>query len=308
MGVGESGQGERGIALPRSWSSMRELRVARGLSQARLAQLSGVSERTVRAIEADAVTRPQHESLRRIAAVLAYGDHHRDRLVAHWTGSDNFRTHDELGVPASEELRRRVVRRLPEEGGMLASSLTDVTIGPDRLPLRCSYTDVHDAMRPDGSPVLWKLSGKLPFDVTTIRYTVRTGGVIDDFFVHDGVVALAIRPDPALAHGGPFVVQYEADFSDALVVDGRPETEWMFGSTTPMRTRTLIVRFGDQPPARLWSVQGSTARTIERMGRVETSRDGSAQVTHHDVVGIFGLQWEWGDDASPERQKPRQES
>jgi transcriptional regulator with XRE-family HTH domain len=287
---------------------MRELRLARGLSQARLAQLSGVSERTVRAIEADTVTRQQHESLRRIATVLAYGDHHRDRLVARWTGADGFRTHDELGVPASEELRRRVVRRLPDEGGMLASSLTDVTIGPDRLPLRCSYTDVHEAMHPDGSPVLWKLSGKLPFDVTTIRYTVRTGGVIDDFSVHDGVVALAIRPEPALAHSGPFVVQYDADFSDALVVDGRPETEWMFGATTPMRTRILILRFDGPVPQRLWSVRGSTARTAERTGPVTVSPDGTAQVTLHDFVGVFGIQWEWGDDPDGERQKSRQES
>src|SRR5690242_11490067 len=81
---------------------MKELRQARGLSQARLAKLSGVSERTVRAIELGGVERPQHESLRRIAAVLAYGDSHAQRLVERWTGSTMQRTPQQIGVPGWE--------------------------------------------------------------------------------------------------------------------------------------------------------------------------------------------------------------
>ena len=291
------GEHGRGVALPRDWSSMRELRQARGFSQTRVAELSGVSERTVRAIEAGTVGRPQHESLRRIAAVLAYGASHQMRLVERWTGSSTERTHDDLGVPDWEVIARRIGRRRPGDGGRITSVLFDATIGPDRVPLRCRYTHIHEAMGASGSPVLWKLIGAAQFDTSSsVRFEVTTGGVLDDFFVHGDVVAVAIRPDPAMAQRGPFVLEYSVDFSETERLDGAVDNEWMYGATTPMQTASVVVRFTGETPARIWPVQGATAATAERGAPLSLAADGSAQLCLHDLVGVYGIQWQWGDE------------
>ncbi|WP_140743004.1 helix-turn-helix transcriptional regulator [Pedococcus bigeumensis] len=292
------GEHGRGIALPRDWSSMRELRQARGMSQTRLAQLSGVSERTVRAIEGGAVSRPQHESLSRIAAVLAHGASHQTRLVERWTGSSTERTHDDLGVPDWEVIARRIGRRRPGDGGRITSALLDITTGPDRVPLECRYTHIHEAMGASGSPVLWKLVGSAPFDASSVRFEVRTGGVLDDFFVHGDVVGVAIRPDPAMAQRGPFVLEYSVDFRGAERLGGAVDDECMYGANTPLQTASVVVRFTGERPARIWPVQGATAATAERGAPLSVAADGSAQLCLQDFVGVFGVKWQWGDETS----------
>jgi transcriptional regulator with XRE-family HTH domain len=120
---------------------MRDLRQVRGMSQARLAELSGVSERTVRALEGGTVGRPQHESLRRIAAVPAYGEGHGQRLVQQWTGTSSERTSQEIGVPEWESLYRRLSFRRPADGGQVSSLMGTVTVGADRMPMRSVQGD-----------------------------------------------------------------------------------------------------------------------------------------------------------------------
>jgi hypothetical protein len=92
-----------------------------------------------------------------------------------------------------------------------------------------------------------------------------TGGVIDDFFVHGDVAALAIRPDPAIAQKGSFVLEYSTDYSSAVRIDRPPDQEWMYGTLWPLRLATTIVQFTGRPPERLWSVQGQTAASAERV-------------------------------------------
>jgi DNA-binding SARP family transcriptional activator/tetratricopeptide (TPR) repeat protein/DNA-binding XRE family transcriptional regulator len=60
-----SGRDNQGVSGP-----VRELRIRAGLTQQELAERSGVSVRTVRALENGAVAQPQATSLRRLAAVL----------------------------------------------------------------------------------------------------------------------------------------------------------------------------------------------------------------------------------------------
>jgi transcriptional regulator with XRE-family HTH domain len=271
---------------------MRELRQARGLSQSRLAELAGVSERTVRAIERGAVERPQHESLRRIAAVLAYGESHAHRLVERWTGAIARRTPQQIGLPGWESLYQRIRARTPEDGAQISTSVSKATLHRDGTPLVTSQLHVHEAMSPSGPPVLWKLISGMPFDIATARFEVSAGGVIDDFFVHGDVAALAIRPDPAIAGTGAFAVEYTTDYRQATRIDRPAEREWMYGATSPLRVAVLVVRFADQPPAKVWRVQGDTAATAERVGRVEIGADGSVQVCLHDFVGVYGLQWD----------------
>lgn len=275
---------------------MRELRRARGLSQTRLAELSGVSERTVRAIEGGTVGRPQHESLRRIAGVLAYGEGHGQRLVQQWTGTSAERTPEEIGVPDWESLYRRMRFRSPEDGGQWTSLLIHYTIGPDRMLLRSSIMQVREPMSATGPPVIWTLEGGSSFDISTVRFEVTTGGVIDDFFVHGDVAALAIRPDPAIAQRGPFVLEYSTDYSKAVRIDRPPDQELMFGTLWPLRLATTIVRFTGRPPELLWAVQGETAASAERVARLQVAPDGSAQICLHDFIGVFGIEWEWGDE------------
>ena len=289
------GERERGIALPRDWSSMRGLRQARGMSQTRLAELSGVSERTVRAIEGGAVGRPQHESLRRIAAVLAYGEGHGLRLVQEWTGTSSERSPEQIGVPDWETLYRRMSFRRPEDGGQVSSLMGTLSVGPDRMPMRRSTVEVREPMSATGPPVIWSVASESSFDVSTVRIEVTTGGVIDDFFVHGDLAALAIRPDPAIAHRGPFVLESAKDYSNAVRLDRPPDQEMMYGTTWPLRLATAIVRFTGQPPERLWSVQGDTAASAERKERLQTGRDGRVQLCLHDVIGVYGIQWEWDE-------------
>jgi transcriptional regulator with XRE-family HTH domain len=290
----------KGVSLPRDWSSMRELRLARGLSQTRLAELSGVSERTVRAFEAGTVSRPQHESLRRIAAVLAYGESHQRRLVERWTGNNPHITPDVLRMPDWEVIHRRIGVRQPGDGGQVSTVLCDLTIGADRLPQHVRWTYVHEQMGASGSPVLWKMNSGMPVDLSGVRFEVLTGGVLDDFFVHDDIAALAIRPDPLLARKGPFVVEYAVDLSGAVPVDGAVEREWMHGGMSPLQVAAMVVRFTDEAPPRVWSVTGRSATATERRGQVQVGRDGVAQVCFHDLVGVFGLQWEWDDETPAE--------
>ena len=284
-----------GVSLPRDWSSMRALRRARGLSQNRLAELSGVSERTVRAIEGGTVGRPQHESLRRIAAVLAYGDTHRARLVERWTGSSPELTPDVLGIPDWEVLYQRIPMRRPGDGGQLWTVLSEVTIGANRLPQRARHVHAHEQMNESGSPVLWKLISGLPVDLSGVRFEVLTGGVLDDFFVQGDMVALAVRPDPVMARKGPFLVEFSVDFSQAEPVDSDVEREWMYGTRSPLQLAAMVVRFSGEVPERVWSMRGSSATTGERLGRLEVAPDGSAQVCFQNLTGVYGIQWEWGD-------------
>ncbi|WP_457254691.1 helix-turn-helix domain-containing protein [Pedococcus sp. P5_B7] len=296
------GDRERGIALPRDWSSIRELRQARGISQSRLAEQSGVSERTVRAIEGGAVGRPQHESLRRIATVLAYGETHRARLVERWTGSAAQITPDAIGIPDWEVLYRRMGTRTPQDGGQMSTAICHLTVGANRLPQLLRYVHAHEPMSASGPPVVWKLTSGLPFDLSTVRFEVVTGGVLDDFFVHGDMAALAIRPDPRQAQTGPFVVEYSVDFSGVEPVGDVVEREWMFASTSPLQLGAMIVRFMGRVPERLWSMRGTSATTAERQGRIQVDPDGSVQVCFQDLVGVFGMQWEWGDETPAERQ------
>ncbi|WP_200961266.1 helix-turn-helix domain-containing protein [Phycicoccus sp. Soil802] len=296
------GERERGVSLPRDWSSIRELRQARGLSQSRLAELSGVSERTVRAIEGGAVGRPQHESLRRLATVLAYGDTHRARLVERWTGGTAHLTPDGLGIPDWEVLYRRMGTRTPADGGQMSTVICELTVGSDRLPRLLRYTHGHEQMSASGSPVVWKLTSGLPFDLSAVRFEVLTGGVLDDFFVHGDMAALAIRPDPLQARNGPFLVEYSVDFSGVEPLADTVEREWMYASTSPLQLGAMVVRFTGDVPERLWSVRGASATTAERQGRIQVAPNGSAQVCFQDLVGVFGIQWEWGDETPAERQ------
>ena len=208
---------ERGVSLPRDWSSVRELRKARGLSQTRLAELSGVSERMVRAIESGTVEGPQHESLRRIAAVLAYGASHQKRLLDRWTRSQARITPDDLGIPDWEALFRRMGTRKPADGGLMSTVICELTVGADRLPQPPRYSRVHEQMSVSGPPVVWKPTSGLPFDLGSVRFEV-------------------------------------------------------------------------------WSVRGASATTGERQGRVQVPPNGCVQVCFQDLVGLFGLQWEWGDE------------
>ena len=298
----EGERGARSVSLPRDWSSIRELRQARGLSQTRLAELSGVSERTVRAIEGGTVGRPQHESLRRIATVLADGDTHRARLVERWTGGSAHLTPDAIGIPDWEVLYRRMGTRTPADGGQMSTVICELTVGPDRLARHLRYTNGHERMNASGSPVVWKLTSGLPFDLFAIRFEVLAGGVLDDFFVHGDMAALAIRPDPLQALNGPFLVEYSVDVSGVEPVGDAVEREWMFASTSPLQLGAMIVRFQGEVPERLWAVRGASATTAERQGRIRVAPNGSAQVCFQDLVGVFGLQWEWGDETPAERQ------
>ncbi|MEO6414128.1 MAG: hypothetical protein ABIO48_16190 [Pedococcus sp.] len=56
----------------------------------------------------------------------------------------------------------------------------------------------------------------MPFDISTVRFEVTAGGVLDDFFVHGDVAAMAIRPDPTLTRTGPFLAEHTLDFSEAV--------------------------------------------------------------------------------------------
>ena len=91
---------------------------------------------------------------------------------------------------------------------------------------------------------------------------------------------MAIRPDPAIAQTGPFVLEYSIDFSAATRTDQpigrgvdvrhvRGRCDWRpssCGSPGP-------------PPERVWSVQGETAASAERAGTPPRSgADGSVQV------------------------------
>lgn len=293
--------GAGGVSLPRDWSSMRELRQARGLSQVRLAELSGVSERTVRAIERGGVERPQHESLRRIAAVLAYGASHQKRLVDRWTGLTAERTADDVGLPDADTLLQRIRLRAPGDGGLRTSLTAELVIGADGMPVTCHYLHVHEPMKPSGEPVVWKLMGGMPFELPSIRFEVTAGGVLDDFLVHGDVAALAIRPDPAMDQEVPFVVGYTLDFRDAVRLDGATNDEWMFGSLAPLQLFALAVRFSGPVPQRAWSVRGETAATAERVRLLPVGADGGVQLVLHDVLGVLGIQWEWGEDAPARR-------
>ena len=236
------------------------------MSQSRLAELSGVSERTVRAIEGGAVGRPQHESLRRLATVLAYGDTHRARLVERWTGGTAHLTPDGLGIPDWEVLYRRMGTRTPADGGQMSTVICELTVGSDRLPRLLRYTHGHEQMSASGSPVVWKLTSGLPFDLSAVRFEVLTGGVLDDFFVHGDMAALAIRPDPLQARNGPFLVEYSVDFSGVEPLADTVEREWMYASTSPLQLGAMVVRFTGDVPERLWSVRGASATTAERQG------------------------------------------
>jgi hypothetical protein len=164
------------------------------------------------------------------------------------------------------------------------------------MPLSQASLQVREPMSATGPPVIWSLLREHAFDITTVRFSVTAGGVLDDFFVHEDVAALAIRPDPFLARRGPFVLEYSGDYSQAVPTGRVPDPEMMYGNVWPMRLATTIVQFTGTPPERLWAVQGETAATAERVAPLRVQPDGSAQICLEDFIGVYGIQWEWGDE------------
>jgi transcriptional regulator with XRE-family HTH domain len=69
-------------------AALRKHRRAAGLSQERLAQQSGVSDRTIRNIEGGRVTTPRLSSLRALADALGIGGDERVRLMELATPDD----------------------------------------------------------------------------------------------------------------------------------------------------------------------------------------------------------------------------
>ncbi|MEO6414127.1 MAG: hypothetical protein ABIO48_16185 [Pedococcus sp.] len=71
-----------------------------------------------------------------------------------------------------------------------------------------------------------------------------------------------------------------------------------YGSPWPLRLAATIVRFTGKPPERVWSVTGDTAATAERQDHLTMGPDGNAQICLYDFVGVFGIQWDWGDETT----------
>jgi hypothetical protein len=178
----------------------------------------------------------------------------------------------------------------------MSTVVCELTVGADRLARRLRYTHAHEQMSASGPPVVWKLTSGLPFDLSAVRFEVLTGGVLDDFFVHGDLAALAIRPDPVQAQSGPFVVEYAMDLSGVEPMVDTVEREWMVASTSPLQLGAMIVRFTGEAPERVWSVRGASATTGERQGRLQVAPNGCVHACFQDLMGVFGLQWEWGDE------------
>ena len=287
------------MALGAGPNLLRRLRRASGMSQQFLADVSGVSVRTIRGLENGAIRHPRSSSLAELATGLQLSVDDADRLVRGWERGDQ--------VPLPEMVAATGVE------GFLAAQGIDGIAGVRTVSLTCHIV-VAANRRIRAIDSLWVVravaSGAQEYvyvdawdpsmEVADIRLDGFRGCALGVRRQSHpvGIVAFTLRFPQPLAQGQPHVFGYHAEV-DPRFADVSSRGRRLADSngishlwSDPLEALAMQVSFEGRRPAHVYAVEGAPRRRAGDDVELDSSR--SALLVREGLpAGSYGLGWEW---------------
>lgn len=284
---------------------LRTLRRSAGLTQEDLALACGITDRTVRNLEAGSAQRPRRDTLDRIGRALSLEGDTLDRFIEVWRSEERGpRAIDamfddlDLGASVPDHLARQRTR-------MRNVAVHERhSIGPGRSMQRCEMSRVVEVLAPGLDRFVWltdidtdvdadKLVASRLYNCEVGATHVLAGGRVKCFeFMFGRAPAVGDR------HGFGYSIDYEAartGESPAPVA----ETEVLMGLWVSSVSLSLQVDFapGAVPKDVRRVEQPTLDATTANASAVELSAFRVAGITiDHPGPGVYGLRWDWPDD------------
>jgi len=270
---------------------LRRRRRELALTQLELAEASGVSERSIRELEAGRLTRPHRATLEALGAALGYESYRLRGFIQSW----------EVGwlVPRPEDLDG-FAPPVPYPwwpDGARFSALKSVVahqhveFSADRRQVRVRDFRIVEALS-DGVTDFRFFRPTQPGDVSTDLKDVVGGHTLD---VDQGprLLSLHVELDRELGAGdlAPLELNYVVERQDGAA----PMTKYSAGFLYPPTIFTCTVRFLGDSPHSAWRIEGHSMRAVERVGPIDhgPDRDTVTLVTTHPRSPVVGIAWEW---------------
>lgn len=279
---------------------LRAMRTARGRSQEELASRSGLSDRTIRAIETGRIRLPQRETLHRIAGALELEADATAEFVGAWA-------HQAAG-PRSLESMVTLVSRRNEWAQRLSTQAERIEelqlAGTATLPRsRCTGTirwrRSFRARTPGITGYLFMIqgngdeTGRAPITVPFTR-NCRLARTVD---VPGDLIVFQFAFDHELAVGETISFEYEIDRGGdhpcALV--SPDDLEELIAVRALGPSLFMQVQFSpDDLPSRIWQVHHDNLSTEVSSEPLAVSAFGvAAIVIERPAPGFHGLRWAW---------------
>lgn len=270
---------------------LRRRRRELSLTQQQLAEVSGVSERSIRELEAGRLTRPHRATLETLGAALGYESHRLRGFIQSW----------EVGwlVPRPEDLDGRVIA-VPHpwwpEGAQFSALRSvvghqHVEFSADLRHVRVRDFRIVEAVA-DGVSDFRFFRPIRPGEVRTDLLEVVGGRTID---VDEGpqLLALHVGLDRTLDAGelAPLELNYVVERQEGAA----PMTEYSAGFLYPPTVFTCTVRFLGESPRSAWRMEGYAMDDVTRVDSIEhrPGRDTLTLVVTHPSRPVVGISWEW---------------
>ncbi|MFC7491186.1 MULTISPECIES: helix-turn-helix domain-containing protein [unclassified Knoellia] len=280
-----------GVGAGSAAGRLRRRRRELALTQQELAEASGVSERSIRELEAGRLTRPHRATLEALGAALGHESYRLRGFIQSW----------EVGwlVPRPEDL----------DGFAPPVPYPWWPDGARFSALKSAVAHQHVEFSADGRRVRvrdFRIVEALADDVSDFRFfrptqpgEARTdlqdvvGGHTLDVDRGSHLLSLHVELDRVLATGdlAPLELNYVVERQDGAA----PMTRYSAGFLYPPTIFTCTVRFLGESPSSAWRVEGHSMQDVERVSSIEHGhdRDTVTLVATHPRSPVVGIAWEW---------------
>ena len=295
-----SGADDRRTTKLRLGQELKARRMRAGLSQGRLAALSGISVRSIRALEAGSCN-PREDTVRRLAEALRLDFDERCKLFADCELDDAVRVADPEDLlggrhralaedPAQRDLRKFSIRLLRHA----------TTVDRSRRIVREHSERILVADEPVSEvPCMISVDSTEAFECFTVDYV--TGGELSSVtrYPEEQVIVVRIALPLRLPPGTPHLVALATSYRftrgagalEGMAVEGIS----MVGTRGGPTVLAVVVEFDPcDPPARCEYVFERHLDVGDRALRGVAISGATAQlVVAEPRVGYHGLRWEW---------------
>ncbi len=282
---------------------MRDLRTAANLTQEGLAEASGISDRTIRTLEAGLARQPHRETLCRIGRALRLDPAGVELFVDSWRAEAKAprpieKMFEDVGLGRS--LPARMARQRDRIRDV--STVEHASIGADRSLAR---VEIWRTVEPVGDGVdgyLWMSSldptiAEPSAMAPTGLFNCRLRGL--HVLAGQHVIAVDLAFDRTLERGEKYSFGYTMDFGAARRSEGTPastEVEVLVGLRAPGGFLSLQLQFdASVEPIRPRHVREPTLGGAEHaVADVQLSAFHTAGITvERPGIGAHGIRWDW---------------
>lgn len=293
------------LATENGGAILFELRHRSGLSQSRLSAVSGVSVRTIRAIENGKNRAPHESTLRALAGGMRLNETDTHRLLGVSENIRSLRTFSELvddGVDLATAMSELSVRNL--NAHRLVSRLRHARVADTRRVRCLEDVTVIEAIRDGVDHHLVFQSGDQSIDARLIQMETLDGCSLAarHHFAEWNAVLFELSIGEPLTAGETRVLRFRLDMGgspsedDAELAriwhsledsDGLTDS---FSRTVAMHT--FVVTFEGTLPSRVWELRG--IQDVEEVGDLALDKWNSAHVFGQNrEPGNYGIGWSW---------------